>query len=66
MKSYSDFENLARSVIENGRVLTANDDEFEWASLECELDFEATERGWSKEDIKAAIKWAYKNLPHNG
>lgn len=66
MKGYSDFEELARFVISNGRVLPSDDGRHEWASLEVEIDFEATERGWAPEDVKAAIEWAYKNLPHNG
>ena len=54
-------------VVSNGRVI-ANPKTglFEWASLETEIEFEATERGWDADEIHDAIEWAFSTDTHDG
>jgi hypothetical protein len=51
------YMDILRFVVENGRV-QADDDGFNLASLETEVEFEARERGWSDEQVKAAVEFA--------
>lgn len=61
MNEYSD---ILQTVIENGRVLGNGDGTFDTASLEAEVEFEASERGLSDTEIAAAVSFALEHARH--
>lgn len=57
----NEYADILSTVVENGRVIGNGDGSFDAASLETEIEFEASERGMSAEDIAAAVTFALEH-----
>lgn len=54
----NDYADILQTVVENGRVLGNGDGSFGAASLEAEVEFEASERGATASEIAEAVAFA--------
>lgn len=55
------YAEILNFVIDNGRVQANGHGGLVKASVAAEVEFEATERGLSDDEIKAAVAWAKKH-----